>query len=100
MQQHEARLKKQSSLNILKQNKAMENPSSKQKNGKQVKRLAISGTVIPFDYDNSTIGFNAWAAYVRNEVHVNCKPFDAYQIVPEARKILTYYKPALNARKL
>jgi hypothetical protein len=79
----------------------MENQASKQKANAGTKVLAVSRTVIPLEYDNSTQGFNDWAAYIRNELHVNLKPsFDAYQIVPEAKKILNYYKHALNVRKI
>lgn len=56
------------------------------------RRVATQSTVIPFDYDKAS-GFSQWAIDIRNQVHNPDKPFDAYQIVSEANKVLKYNKP-------
>jgi hypothetical protein len=77
----------------------MINPSSKQNLDPSRKVLAISKTIIPLDYDKSTQGFNDWADYLRNELHVNSQPFSVHNVVQEATKVLNFYKPPTNVRK-
>lgn len=48
----------------------MINQSSNQTSGKRPKVLAVSKTVFPSGYENSTEGFNSWVAHVKSQVHV------------------------------
>ena len=57
-----------------------------------MKRLAITRTVIPLDYDKSIEGFNSWAISVRNQVHVSDRPLSMETIVNETNKILKFHK--------
>lgn len=47
----------------------MINQSSNQTSGTRPKVLAVSKTFIPYDYDKSTEGYNAWTRHIRSEVH-------------------------------
>lgn len=51
----------------------MENPSSKQ-NAVAQKVLSVSAPIIPTGYNKSIEGYNAWAEYIRQQVHSEFKP--------------------------
>jgi len=61
-----------------------------------MKILAITKTVIPLDYDPTQQGFNNWAISIRNQVHMNERPFDVHAVVNETNKILKFHKTRIG----
>lgn len=60
------------------------------------RKLAVTRTIIPLEYDRSTEGFNAWRIMIKNSLHVNDQAFTIETIIPEVNKILNFHTVSSN----